>query len=155
GGKQPIQVQRLGGGCHLFMLQNSFREATTLFDRAHGRFIENFIRLDGQPVKIGSPLDAIDSGIVYLTEDRKGEGLFLDMSVAANVNLATMDRDGRGFGFLNGAKAKSRTLAAIASMRIAVSGPAAKVGSLSGGNQQKVLLARLLQTNPRVLILDE
>lgn len=113
------------------------------------------VTLDGQGLRIGNPLDAIHAGIVYLTEDRKGEGLFLDMSVSANVNMATMDRDGRGLGLLDGAKAKARTLDAIESMRIAVSGPETKVGSLSGGNQQKVLLARLLQTNPKVLILDE
>ncbi len=113
------------------------------------------IVVEGKSLAIDSPLAAINAGIVYLTEDRKGEGLFLDMSVAANVNIATMDRDGRGLGILNGEKAKARALDAISSMRIAVSGPDAKVGSLSGGNQQKVLLARLLQTNPKILILDE
>ncbi|WP_354066481.1 sugar ABC transporter ATP-binding protein [Devosia sp. 2618] len=113
------------------------------------------ITLGGQQIKVQSPLDAIDAGIVYLTEDRKGQGLFLDMSVSANVNISTLERDGRGLGILNGAKAKLRTAEAIASMRIAVRDGDTKVGTLSGGNQQKVLLARLLQTNPKVLILDE
>ncbi|MBB3394253.1 sugar ABC transporter ATP-binding protein [Rhizobium sp. BK060] len=113
------------------------------------------VSLEGRDTGISSPLDAIENGIVYLTEDRKHDGLFLDMSVAANVNIAAISGDSRGYGVLNKAKAKVRTAAAIKDMKIALSGPEINVGALSGGNQQKVLLARLLQTNPKLIILDE
>ena len=99
--------------------------------------------------------DAIDAGLVYLTEDRKGLGLFLDMSVRENVNLGVIGRDAYTGKVLNLAKAKERAVAAIRSLGIRVGADTTAVGSLSGGNQQKVLLSRLLETKPRVLILDE
>lgn len=113
------------------------------------------VTLNGREQDLKNPLDAIEAGIVYLTEDRKHEGLFLDMSVSQNVNIAAMGGDSRGFGLLDFSAAGRRTRAAIDDMKIAVSGPQVNVGSLSGGNQQKVLLARLLQTDPKVLMLDE
>lgn len=113
------------------------------------------IALQGRPLSIRRPEDAIDSGIVYLTEDRKHLGLFLDMTVRENVNVNVLGRDARMGGMLNLRAAKNRAAAAIKSLGIRVAGDIVPVGSLSGGNQQKVLLSRLLETNPRVLILDE
>lgn len=112
------------------------------------------VELIGRPLKISKPADAIREGIVYLTEDRKAQGCFLDMTVGENVNLAVFGRDARK-GVLNLAKAKARALAAIKALTIRVPGPGTNVGALSGGNQQKVLLSRLLETEPKVLILDE
>ncbi len=112
------------------------------------------IRLKGKPVTIRSPQDAIDAGIVYLTEDRKAEGVLLDMSAKDNINLMICPKDAKG-GVLDLKKMLERCRSAIAAMKIRVAGPDITVGSLSGGNQQKCLLSRLLETKPLVLVLDE
>ena len=113
------------------------------------------VKLDGKEVAFATPGEAIDGGIVYLTEDRKAQGLFLDMTCGHNINLGVIGRDAKWGGWLDLARAKRRSLAAISSLSIRVNGPEIPVGTLSGGNQQKVLLSRLLETQPRVLILDE
>ncbi|WP_143296956.1 ATP-binding cassette domain-containing protein, partial [Burkholderia pseudomallei] len=101
-----------------------------------------------------SPREAIDAGLVYLTEDRKRQGLFLDMSVRENINISVCGRDAR-LGALDLARGAQRARDAIAALSIRVPHANVNVGALSGGNQQKVLLSRLLETKPRVLILDE
>jgi ribose transport system ATP-binding protein len=113
------------------------------------------VALDGKPLVAETPQGSIDSGVVYLTEDRKGLGLFLDMSVRENVNLGVIGRDAYVGKVLNLARAKARAVEAIRSLGIRVGADTTNVGSLSGGNQQKVLLSRLLETKPRVIILDE
>jgi ribose transport system ATP-binding protein len=113
------------------------------------------IEVDGLPVRIRNPLDAIDAGIVYLTEDRKGRGLFLDMSVRDNINVCACSRDARSGGVLNLVRAHERADTAIRELAIKVPNSRVNVGALSGGNQQKVLLSRLLEIHPKVLILDE
>ena len=112
------------------------------------------VELDGRQIDIRSPLDAQRSGIAYLTEDRKKLGLFLDMSVSENLNLGVIEKDSK-LGFLNRIAARRRGKKATELLSIKAASPEVTVGSLSGGNQQKVLLARLLETNPRFLILDE
>ena len=113
------------------------------------------VELDGKPVSIFAPQQAVDAGIVYLTEDRKLYGLFLDMSVRENINLGVIGRDSLPGGILNLKAAAKRSSDAIKSFGIRVAADVINVGALSGGNQQKVLLSRLIETNPRVLILDE
>lgn len=113
------------------------------------------VAIDGKPIRLHAPRDAIDAGLVYLTEDRKAQGLFLDMSVRDNINVVVCSRDARRGGVLNMAKGAERALGAVRSLAIRVAHPKVNVGSLSGGNQQKVLLSRLLETRPHVLILDE
>ncbi|HEY4044847.1 MAG TPA: sugar ABC transporter ATP-binding protein [Rhodopila sp.] len=113
------------------------------------------IKLAGKPIEYRTPGEAIDGGIVYLTEDRKAQGLFLDMTVGDNINLGVIGRDAKVGGWLDRTRARARSLAAIKTMSIRVPGPETTVGALSGGNQQKVLLSRLLETRPKVLILDE
>ena len=117
--------------------------------------VSGTLKLDGKPLDLRSPHQAIDAGVLYLTEDRKGDGLFLDMSVEENINYMVYGRDAYKGGGLRRAMAHKRADEAIGSFAIRVSGRLAKVGSLSGGNQQKVLLSRLIETRPRVLILDE
>ncbi|WP_293853424.1 sugar ABC transporter ATP-binding protein [uncultured Alsobacter sp.] len=111
--------------------------------------------LDGTDITPKLPQDAIAAGLVYLTEDRKHLGLFLDMTVRENINLGVIARDSRGAGILNGAAARARSAAAVKALSIRVSTDMVNVGALSGGNQQKVLLSRLLECKPKVLILDE
>ena len=113
------------------------------------------VRLEGREVNFAGPGEAIAAGLAYLTEDRKAQGLFLDMTCNENVNLGVIERDSGPLGWLDFKRAKSRVLAAIQAMAIRVAGPEIQVGTLSGGNQQKVLLSRLLETQPKVLILDE
>lgn len=112
------------------------------------------VHLAGRPVAFTHPAQAIAEGIAYLTEDRKAQGLFLDLTVNENINLGVFGRDSV-LGWLNFGRAWRRTMAAINAMAIRVVGPQIEVGALSGGNQQKVLLSRLLETAPKVLILDE
>jgi len=113
------------------------------------------VELDGGRVDIDSPGAALDAGIAYLTEDRRALGLFLDMSCLDNINLAVLGRDAR-FGFvLDRDKARDRADKAFAALGIRAANVSVTVGGLSGGNQQKVLLSRLLATAPKVLILDE
>ena len=113
------------------------------------------VYLAGSPLAVHHPRQAIDAGIAYLTEDRKLQGLFLDQSVHENINLIVAARDALRGGRLNRASARRRTADAVSSLGIRVAHPRVNVGSLSGGNQQKVMLSRLLETKPRVLILDE
>lgn len=113
------------------------------------------ILLEGKPINIRSPEDAIKAGIVYLTENRKEEGLFLDKSVSYNITLAKL-RDFTG-GLNRVLKPKERRAVSelIERLRIKTPTQSQLVGNLSGGNQQKVSLARWLLTGPKVLILDE
>ena len=112
------------------------------------------VKLAGKAVTIRSPQDAIDLGLVYLTEDRKAEGVLLDMSAKDNINLMICGKDAKA-GVLDLGRMLQRCKSAISAMAIRVAGPDITVGSLSGGNQQKCLLSRLLETKPLVLILDE
>jgi ribose transport system ATP-binding protein len=111
--------------------------------------------LDGKSVDITEPQDALNLGIAYLTEDRKALGLFLDMSCGENINLGVLHRDAHRGGILNLAAARRRSENAFKALRVRAASPIVTVGSLSGGNQQKVLLSRWLEIGPKVLILDE
>lgn len=113
------------------------------------------VSLDGKELAISSPQHALDAGIAYLTEDRKGLGLFLDMSISENINIGVIGEDSYSGGVLNFARARKRADHAVSSLSIRTKSVAINVGALSGGNQQKALIARLLETKPRVIFLDE
>ena len=111
------------------------------------------IHLLGVPYQPSSPLHALRSGLAYLPEDRKDAGLHTDLSVAANATLAAL----RDFGslWLRPSREREAAQRAIRELAIRARDADAPVASLSGGNQQKVLLAKWLATNPRVLLVDE
>jgi rhamnose transport system ATP-binding protein len=112
------------------------------------------ILVGGSPARITSPADAIRLGIGYVPEDRRRHGVVLDMSVAANITIASLPAVSR-HGLIDRAAEDAVADRYVDQFRIKVSSVAAEVGSLSGGNQQKVALARWLSTKPSVLILDE
>lgn len=112
------------------------------------------IRLEGQLTRFQDPVEAINAGIALVSEDRKRLGLMLDDSVSNNIALASLKRMAR-FGILDDSDEARIAKDYIKSLRIKTPGAAAQVKNLSGGNQQKVVLAKWMLTKPKVLFLDE
>jgi ribose transport system ATP-binding protein len=131
---------------------------TELLEAVYGVYPERRVRgtvaVDGQPRRIASPRDAIRAGLAFVTEDRKTQSLILISSVAHNLTLAALNR----FLRLNILRRREEDVAvqdAIEKLRIKTPSAGVAVDKLSGGNQQKVALAKCLLTRPRVLLLDE
>ncbi|HVX80649.1 MAG TPA: sugar ABC transporter ATP-binding protein [Devosiaceae bacterium] len=112
------------------------------------------MRLEGAPFSPRRPADAIAAGLGFLSEDRKAEGIVPEMSVAENLTLPLLPQLGR-HGIVDEGRQRELVERFIRELGIKCSGPNQKVKELSGGNQQKVLLARWLAMNPKLLILDE
>jgi monosaccharide-transporting ATPase len=112
------------------------------------------LTLDGGPLNPREPIDAIRAGIGFSPEDRKYEGIVPDMAVSENLTLALMPQLTRA-GIVDEAKQRAIVEKFIKRLDVKCSGPDQKIRELSGGNQQKVLLARWLAMNPKLLILDE
>jgi ABC-type sugar transport system ATPase subunit len=111
--------------------------------------------LEGQPVTLDSPAEAVRRGVVYVSEDRKGSGLFLSFDLAANVGASTLGNYVGPLGLFDAAQLRARAGEFIERLDIRPANSRARVGDLSGGNQQKVLVSKALDPRPKVLIVDE
>jgi rhamnose transport system ATP-binding protein len=168
-GETVLEVRNLNHGRHVRDISFSLRRgeilgiaglvgsgrtelALTLFGMTPATSGE--ILLEGKPVKIDSPRQARDLGIAYVPEDRGLQGLVKPMAIRKNISMATIERLSAGI-FIKAAAEAQRALEAVRRFSIRCRDIGQPVGELSGGNQQKVVIAKWLETNPKVLILDE
>ncbi|WP_288875084.1 sugar ABC transporter ATP-binding protein [uncultured Kosakonia sp.] len=156
GGKiQPVSLQvRAGEIVGLAGLVGAGRSELAQLIFGVRKATGGMIEIDGEPVVIHSPRAAIDLGIGFLTENRKEQGLFLELAAQENITMATLERDAL-WGMLNRKKAQTLSDDAIKLLNIRVPHAQVRAGGLSGGNQQKLLISRWVAIGPRILILDE
>jgi ribose transport system ATP-binding protein len=112
------------------------------------------VRLEGQDLSIRSPRDAIARGLYLVPEDRKGSGVVLELAIAQNISLPQLDDLARR-GLVDRAAETALAEAQAERLRIRAPGVNVAVESLSGGNQQKVVLAKWLSMSPKAIIFDE
>ena len=111
--------------------------------------------LEGKKIINKSPKDAMDNGIVMIPEDRKTQGILSNLSVKGNINISLLDRNSNKIGIMDPGKEKKSAADGIHEFHINPPFPDKNALELSGGNQQKVIVARWIATHPKVLILDE
>ena len=128
--------------------------AMSIFGHSYGTEISGVLKINGKEVKLHSPREAIDNGLAYVTEDRKGNGLILSNPIRVNTTLANLDGVSH-----NGVIDFDKEMIVAEEYRVKLNtkctGIEQPVGNLSGGNQQKVLLAKWMYADPDILILDE
>ena len=112
------------------------------------------IVLDGQPVGFAHPEEAVAAGMALVTEDRKRLGLFSHLTVRDNISVCTLE-EAASLGLISGSRERASSNESIARLGVKTAGGEAAITSLSGGNQQKCVIARWLRTQPKVLLLDD
>lgn len=112
------------------------------------------IALDGQPVQFAHPAEALQAGIGLVTEDRKRYGIFTEMTVRDHITLSSLSEAATA-GFVSNSAECQAADQSIKSLRVKAAGREAAITSLSGGNQQKCIIARALRTRPKLLLLDD
>ncbi len=167
-GEVMLEVEKLDGG-HAFQdVSLSLRKGeilgvTGLLDSGRNELalalagvkpaMTGKIRLNGQEISPGSTADAIQHGIGYVPEDRLTEGLFLEKPIQDNITLPILDRLRNAFGMISSRRARQRAEQSVSDLQIVAPDVTIPVQSLSGGNQQRVLIGRWLTINPKLLIL--
>jgi ABC-type sugar transport system ATPase subunit len=126
---------------------------TAIFGAWPGK-VESKISIDGRRVNIASPRDAINNGIGFVTEDRKRYGLIVDQTIVDNMTLAGL-RSISGAVLTHRGRESAAVSGPMQTLRIRAASPLTVVNTLSGGNQQKVVLGKWLLTKPKILFLDE
>ena len=129
---------------------------STIFGAYDGKWIGE-IFIEGTPVEIHAPCEAIQQGMALVSEDRKRYGLLLDADVTRNMTLVNLglSADLTSYGIINHDAASEKSEHYVNSLQIKTTSLAVPVNHLSGGNQQKVVLGKWLMTHPKVLFLDE
>lgn len=112
------------------------------------------VSLNGQSVQFGSLREAMNAGVGFVPEERKSEGLFLDQSLSDNLIAASLGEHAQ-LGVMQSSSIKDASRSAISAFKIKTSGLGERIGALSGGNQQKVMLAKWLKRTPDLLIIEE
>jgi len=119
------------------------------------RIAAGTIALDGQPIAPRSPADAIELGIGLVPEDRKHQAIFAMLGIQQNFAIAALDTYSNRFGFMAEGRERQALSAYKKALSIRMASPDQPIEGLSGGNQQKVIIARWLTRNPKVLVVDE
>jgi ABC-type sugar transport system ATPase subunit len=112
------------------------------------------VSVENEEARYSSPLEAMNAGISYLSEDRKGEGIFPFMGVSGNITIASLSDYVRS-GFVNGKSEREASSGMVNTLNIKTPGLNTLLYSLSGGNQQKTIIARGLLRKPKIFLLDE